>query len=232
MNTPESTLRKAQEAVAAMDEQRKYSDSMSGDFGFRAAAEPSIAFVRDHGEAILRALAAQAGDGEVGPKQSPLPTHADLWGAALRDCDCMWSRFPCWLIDHAEGSTLTEEMLQHELAAMLSTQPREQAGAGAWQAYQAGENDAVIGRAFRSVLRDPNVRWYETAVQPFIDRVANETGRLLREAAPCPRAEGEPKAPAYTTGHCENNKRPGGCQLHNLLCGWPNCDRRPAGGAK
>lgn len=31
----------------------------------------------------------------------------------------------------------------------------------------------------------------------------------------------------YTTGHCQNHKQPGGCQLHNLQCGWPNCDRRP-----
>lgn len=31
----------------------------------------------------------------------------------------------------------------------------------------------------------------------------------------------------YTTGHCEYNKRPGGCPHHNLHCGWPNCDRRP-----
>lgn len=35
------------------------------------------------------------------------------------------------------------------------------------------------------------------------------------------------EAVGYTTGHCENHKRPGGCQLHNLQCGYPNCDRRP-----
>lgn len=33
--------------------------------------------------------------------------------------------------------------------------------------------------------------------------------------------------PAYTTGHCENKKHPKGCQLHNLHCGWPKCDRKP-----
>lgn len=33
----------------------------------------------------------------------------------------------------------------------------------------------------------------------------------------------------YTTGHCENHKQKGGCQLHNLQCGWPNCDRKPTG---
>ncbi len=31
----------------------------------------------------------------------------------------------------------------------------------------------------------------------------------------------------FTTGHCKNNAQPGGCQLHNLQCGYPACDRRP-----
>lgn len=29
----------------------------------------------------------------------------------------------------------------------------------------------------------------------------------------------------YTTGHCKEKARPGGCQLHNLHCGYPECDR-------
>jgi hypothetical protein len=33
--------------------------------------------------------------------------------------------------------------------------------------------------------------------------------------------------PQYTTGHCEENKKVGGCQLPNVNCGWPACDRRP-----
>jgi hypothetical protein len=32
--------------------------------------------------------------------------------------------------------------------------------------------------------------------------------------------------PAYTTGHCKNKSQPGGCQLHNLQCGYPDCDRK------
>ena len=34
--------------------------------------------------------------------------------------------------------------------------------------------------------------------------------------------------PTYTTGHCENHKHPKGCQLHNLHCGYPACDRKAA----
>lgn len=37
---------------------------------------------------------------------------------------------------------------------------------------------------------------------------------------------GKDATPTYTTGHCENNKQPGGCQQHNLHCGWPKCDQK------
>lgn len=30
----------------------------------------------------------------------------------------------------------------------------------------------------------------------------------------------------FTEGHCANKAQPGGCQLHNLQCGYPDCDRR------
>lgn len=33
-------------------------------------------------------------------------------------------------------------------------------------------------------------------------------------------------APQYTYGHCENKAQPGGCQMHNLQCGYPDCDRK------
>lgn len=36
-----------------------------------------------------------------------------------------------------------------------------------------------------------------------------------------------PDSPKFTTGHCANHAQPGGCQLHNLQCGYPACDRKP-----
>jgi len=33
---------------------------------------------------------------------------------------------------------------------------------------------------------------------------------------------------AFTTGHCKEEAKVGGCQLHNLHCGYPECDRKPA----
>lgn len=32
----------------------------------------------------------------------------------------------------------------------------------------------------------------------------------------------------FTTGHCVEKAKPGGCQLHNLHCAYPDCDRKPA----
>lgn len=29
-----------------------------------------------------------------------------------------------------------------------------------------------------------------------------------------------------TTGHCKEKAKPGGCQLHNVQCGYPKCDRQ------
>jgi hypothetical protein len=40
-------------------------------------------------------------------------------------------------------------------------------------------------------------------------------------------AEAEKQEPvAYTTGHCKQKAQPGGCQLHNVHCGYPDCDRK------
>ncbi len=41
---------------------------------------------------------------------------------------------------------------------------------------------------------------------------------------PQPKVEQEPVA--YTTGHCKEKAKPGGCQLHNLHCSFPACDRK------
>lgn len=48
------------------------------------------------------------------------------------------------------------------------------------------------------------------------------------QAALASRDDRASEARGYTTGHCENHKKPGGCPMHNLQCGYPDCDRRPA----
>ena len=34
------------------------------------------------------------------------------------------------------------------------------------------------------------------------------------------------QAESFTTGHCTHKNSPKGCQLHNLQCGYPACDRK------
>ncbi len=49
---------------------------------------------------------------------------------------------------------------------------------------------------------------------------------LWKDATP---TASTPPAPTYTTGHCENAKAKGGCQMPNVHCGWPKCDRKQVG---
>lgn len=62
------------------------------------------------------------------------------------------------------------------------------------------------------------------------ERVHNSVGLISREIQAHDLRErirellaGEPEE---TSGWCEEKKKPGGCQLHNLHCGYPNCDIR------
>ena len=38
-------------------------------------------------------------------------------------------------------------------------------------------------------------------------------------------APAQTRTPIFTTGHCKEKAKPGGCQLHNLQCSYPECDR-------
>ena len=56
-------------------------------------------------------------------------------------------------------------------------------------------------------------------------RQAARRNAVTRVAAEIGEAEKQ-KPVVFTTGHCQNKKMPGGCQLHNLQCGYPTCDRK------
>lgn len=60
--------------------------------------------------------------------------------------------------------------------------------------------------------------------QPVTTTMVQTLGMALSEA----RAVLNQAPPAYTEGHCAEKRKPGGCQLHNLHCGYPKCDRKPA----
>lgn len=44
-------------------------------------------------------------------------------------------------------------------------------------------------------------------------------------AAIAQQAEQVQRTPIFTTGHCKEKAKAGGCQLHNLRCSYPACDR-------
>ena len=60
----------------------------------------------------------------------------------------------------------------------------------------------------------------------------NNPGDSPEKRVPLYLSAGAKPVTHFTAGHCAENKKPGGCQLHNLQCGYPSCDRRPAKGAK
>jgi hypothetical protein len=51
-------------------------------------------------------------------------------------------------------------------------------------------------------------------------------GRNCGSTTPQPQQAEKQEPVAYTTGHCKEKAQPGGCQLHNLHCGYPDCDRK------
>ena len=67
----------------------------------------------------------------------------------------------------------------------------------------------------------------ETFAQAYSVSVGNPSETTVPVfAGPAPIPADMVRVPEYTTGHCENHKHPKGCQLHNIQCGWPECDRR------
>ena len=84
---------------------------------------------------------------------------------------------------------------------------------------------AIIERKIHTIeLYRKELRKLQTAAQP-----AQEP--FDTHASPGQAFDTHSRKPAqeitFTTGHCPNKAQPGGCQLHNLQCGYPTCDRWP-----
>ena len=59
--------------------------------------------------------------------------------------------------------------------------------------------------------------------------ITSQTAELTALRAKVKALEDAARPPEqWTYGHCRENAKPGGCQLHNLHCGYPDCDRRAA----
>jgi hypothetical protein len=75
------------------------------------------------------------------------------------------------------------------------------------------ENARELGLDYEPVLKDNSNYRYDP---PHAEPVTMLFGSLPVQE------------PTYTTGHCKEKAQPGGCQLHNLHCGYPACDRKAA----
>ena len=110
----------------------------------------------------------------------------------------------------------------------------------AWQAGQAAQKDelaACQAELAAIKMQEPVAYMFpsdlakfqeqETFAQAYSVSVGNPSETTVPVfAGPAPIPADMVRVPEYTTGHCENHKHPKGCQLHNIQCGWPECDRR------
>lgn len=130
-----------------------------------------------------------------------------------------------------------QSMLAAAPAAPQSEQQDTQAPApapepSAWVPYLSDRADGVAGHyaiarwnpaGYREVWNLRSHRWASAS-----DDVMSleEADSLLRQIV-IPTVKPAPVAQAFTEGHCTEKRKPGGCQLHNLHCGYPACDRKP-----
>lgn len=92
---------------------------------------------------------------------------------------------------------------------------------GGWEVQTKGH-----GSTFR--ICDPKGERLAIPDSPYLHETLERMAREVHAACSThPAQPAVPERPKFTTGHCEENKKPGGCQRHNLHCGWPKCDRRP-----
>ena len=79
------------------------------------------------------------------------------------------------------------------------------------------------------MTKDEALKMALEALEVATTPLAKDRQEVLRARAAIREALAQPEQEpvAHTTGHCENHKQKGGCQLHNLQCGWPDCDRKP-----
>jgi hypothetical protein len=61
------------------------------------------------------------------------------------------------------------------------------------------------------------------AIKEALDVPETNFGNIAAQPAPLPVQE---QRLSFTTGHCKEKRKPGGCQLHNIHCGFPACDRK------
>jgi hypothetical protein len=70
-----------------------------------------------------------------------------------------------------------------------------------------------------------NGRWWMDAGEPG-DELKDFEALVRADERAQAAAQPVQEPVAYTTGRCIEKAKPGGCQLHNLHCNFPACDRK------
>ncbi len=134
-------------------------------------------------------------------------------------------------------SSLKDEAADHirELVAVAQAAPPQAPAPApepvAWVPYLSDRADGVAGHyaiarwnpaGYREVWNLRNHRWASASDDVLC---LEEADSLLRQIV-IPTVNPVPVQQAFTEGHCAEKRKPGGCQLHNLHCGYPACDRK------
>lgn len=80
-----------------------------------------------------------------------------------------------------------------------------------------------IGHIRNGANVTPNELWSANESLDELFKTAHQAKGLIKPDAKVDQAE------SFTTGHCKHKNSPMGCQLHNLHCGYPACDRKVCG---
>lgn len=105
------------------------------------------------------------------------------------------------------------------------------------------DEDAIIIQYHEETIKRLEKRIEELLAQPAQEPPAQKCPNIKNCGGACFQCEyfnaekGEMEYPvvqpplpvqpeAFTTGHCQEKAKPGGCQLHNIHCGFPDCDRK------
>mgnify|MGYP003553628639 CR=1 FL=1 len=132
-----------------------------------------------------------------------------------------------WMAVHPD--TLT--VLTEEIAALKEKVKRQaEALTLAANAYERGQRDGIAAavkatQALYDLMLDAPDITVVSAKQYATDGLLDVIDALQ---ALSPGEWVAVPAEKWTYGHCKEKVKPGGCQLHNLQCNYPDCDRRAA----
>lgn len=144
-----------------------------------------------------------------------------------------------WLESQAQPKgtdlILNDQAVQKRLAAQWGYVQAPAPGdeKAAWVPYLSDRADGVEGHyaiarwnpaGYREVWNLRSHRWASASD----DVLCLEEADSLLSQIVIPTVKSAPVPQAFTEGHCVEKRKPGGCQLHNLHCGYPACDRKAA----